>query len=200
MSREIPSEGQTSLPWHRAVDRVLFALIAAALLLFLSACLWEKGITSVLISGSVLAALSLAHGFYHVHEKIPIKPLNLLASSLIIAAAVIGAVATSLLNLRAHWGPVLAAAAVGTAAGYGLPLFSHSRSHDLAAAAYCGAFVGMTAPARFGDPLLIALAGGIAGFIFVLSQNPFSGCGGKLGTIAFIGTAAVMVLLRTLHV
>jgi len=77
-------------------------------------------------------------------------------------------------------GPVVAASLVGILAylvvpKYGVPV-------------YCGAFVGMTSNLLLFNYTEVALAGLIAGIVYILTRDVFNGFGGKLGTIALIGT------------
>ena len=79
-------------------------------------------------------------------------------------------------------GPVIASAVIGLAGAILFPKYG--------AAIYCGSFVGMSsreilphAPAHLSASL-------IAGGVFQISENSYHGIGGKLGTIAFIGSVA----------
>ena len=56
--------------------------------------------------------------------------------------------------------------------------------------AYCGAFVGMTSNVLLFNYIEVGIAGLIAGIVYILTQKTFNGIGGKLGTIALIGTAS----------
>lgn len=78
-------------------------------------------------------------------------------------------------------GPVVAASLVGLIGLLVVP--------DLAIPIYCGSFVGMTSNNLLYSHSEVALASAIAGGIYLLTRNVFSGFGGKLGTIALIGTA-----------
>lgn len=77
-------------------------------------------------------------------------------------------------------GAVVAASLVGILAYLVIPKYS--------VPAYCGAFVGMTSNLLFFNYAEVALAGGVAGCVYVLSRDVLNGFGGKLGTIALIGT------------
>ncbi|MBP1987046.1 hypothetical protein [Halolamina salifodinae] len=98
-------------------------------------------------------------------------------------AVVAGAVLTYWLSVDAGFGPVVASAVVGLAAGVALPRVD--------SAAYCGSFVGMVSPAVFPDAGLVVAAGAAAGALFVAARGAFDGFGGKLGTTAFFGILAV---------
>lgn len=98
----------------------------------------------------------------------------------VFAALFIGAVLTFLLKVELGLGAVVGAGLTALMAALMLPMY--------AVPIYCGAFVGMTSSRLFiayGD---LCLAATIVGGIYLLTQNTFTGYGGKLGTIAFTGT------------
>ncbi|MCA1755133.1 MAG: hypothetical protein LC641_10625 [Spirochaeta sp.] len=83
-------------------------------------------------------------------------------------------------------GSVVASALVGMCAA---TLF---KPH--AAPAFAGSFVGMASPELFGYPG-VALAGAIAGLVFVAGKRVFNGYGGKLGTTAWSGCLGAVLIL-----
>jgi hypothetical protein len=62
----------------------------------------------------------------------------------------------------------------------------------LAAAVFCASFVGMASEERLPSGGRIALAGLVAGAVFVYTTPYVGGSGGKLGTIAFGSCLAVV--------
>ncbi len=66
----------------------------------------------------------------------------------------------------------------------------------LPASLYCGAFVGMTSPHVLPGTSWVILAGTIAGILYSLARHFWVGIGGKLGTIAFAGTALTVMVAR----
>ena len=66
----------------------------------------------------------------------------------------------------------------------------------LPASLYCGAFAGMTSSHLLPGTLWVALAGTMAGIIYSLAKHFWVGIGGKLGTIAFAGTALTVMMAR----
>lgn len=66
----------------------------------------------------------------------------------------------------------------------------------LPASLYCGAFAGMTSSHVLPGTLWVALAGLMAGIIYSLAKHFWVGIGGKLGTIAFAGTALTVMMAR----
>jgi hypothetical protein len=92
---------------------------------------------------------------------------------------------TRWLAVDAGLGAVTASALVGLVAGLAVPRF--------AVPAYCGSFVGMAGPGLLSVPA-VAAAGVLAGVVFVAAKRVFDGFGGKLGTTAFVGCAAVVLL------
>ncbi len=95
-------------------------------------------------------------------------------------AVLCGAIFTYALSVTLELGAVIAASLVGILAAlvvpaYGVPL-------------YCGAFVGMTSAQLLVTHGELAIAGAVAGAVYLLTTDVFSGFGGKLGTIAFTGS------------
>lgn len=103
-------------------------------------------------------------------------------------AVFLGAVVSYTLNVNVGLGAVTSASLVALIAslilpGYGVPI-------------YCGSFVGMTSAellVGYGD---LSLAGTVAGILFVLTADVFTGFGGKLGTIAFAGSLITRLGLK----
>ncbi len=77
-------------------------------------------------------------------------------------------------------GPVVAASLVGIIGFLVIP--------DQDVPIYCGAFVGMTSNNLLYTHTEVAIASAVAGGIYILTRSVFSGFGGKLGTIALVGT------------
>ncbi len=91
-----------------------------------------------------------------------------------------GAILTYALSVNLDLGAVIASSLVGVIAAlvvpaYGVPL-------------YCGAFVGMTSAQLLVTHGELAIAGAVAGVVYLLTTDVFRGFGGKLGTIAFTGS------------
>ena len=82
-------------------------------------------------------------------------------------------------------GPVVASALIGLLAALVLG--------EQAVPAYCGTFVGMVSAAVLPTLTPVAAASLVAGLVFVASKRLFDGFGGKLGTTAFLGCAAVVL-------
>ncbi|WP_336001254.1 hypothetical protein [Halorientalis halophila] len=102
------------------------------------------------------------------------------------AAVAVAAVVTYWLAVYGGVGPVVAAAAVGLAAGLA---FSE---RDVAA--YCGSFVGMASPSVFPTAAAVLVAGVVSGVAFVAARESFGGVGGKLGTLALFGVATTVAV------
>ncbi|TRO63325.1 hypothetical protein [Christiangramia sabulilitoris] len=115
---------------------------------------------------------------------------------LMIIGSVAGAFITYLLNTELNTGAVLAAGVTGLFGSF-LP-FLNQRSQsfkNLPAAIYCGAFAGMTAEFLAEGFAFIILAGTFSGLLLIFSKETLNGFGGKLGTIAFGGVAAMTFIL-----
>ena len=102
-------------------------------------------------------------------------------------AVLIGGIAAYSLSHDIGLGAVVAASLVAIIADMVLPKYG--------VPAYCGAFVGMSSNALLFNHTEAALASGIAGIVYVITRDVFSGFGGKLGTIAFIGAASTGLIL-----
>jgi len=101
-----------------------------------------------------------------------------------VAVAVAGPL-TYYLSTTLGLGPVLASALVG--------LLAALIAGEQAAPAYCGSFVGMVSTAVLPTVAPVAAASLVAAAVFVASKRVFNGFGGKLGTTAFVGCAAVVL-------
>jgi hypothetical protein len=66
----------------------------------------------------------------------------------------------------------------------------------LPASVYCGAFAGMTSSHVLPGTSWVVLAGIITGVIYSWAKHFWVGIGGKLGTIAFAGTALAVLVAR----
>ena len=97
-------------------------------------------------------------------------------------AVVIGGILTFFLSEEMGLGPVIATSLAAIVAPMIVPAFG--------VPFYCGTFVGMTSSTLLFNNYEVALASVIAGVAYILTSKVFNGFGGKLGTIALIGTAA----------
>jgi len=89
---------------------------------------------------------------------------------------------------------VLAASLIGSLGGWLELRLSHHHFQGMAPACYCGAFVGMTSESVLIDPVLIVLAGGLAGGFWSLLRQSWIGIGGKMGTMAFLAVVLTIGL------
>lgn len=90
----------------------------------------------------------------------------------------VGTLVTFSISVDLGHGPVVASGLVG--------IFAAAILKPYAAPIFSGSFVGMASAQVFGYPGM-ALAGLIAGLVFVLGKHVFNGFGGKLGTTAWAG-------------
>lgn len=84
-------------------------------------------------------------------------------------------------------GPVVAASAIGLV---GYEILNKLKAVEFAAPLYCGAFVGMSSGMSFSFEI-VALASLISGAVYIIARELYAGSGGKLGTMAFIGTTVI---------
>lgn len=110
-------------------------------------------------------------------------------------ALVIGSLLTYYLNNYLEWGAVLASAAVGLAGGL-LPYLKPSSESlkSYALAIYCGTFVGMASTSLFDEIHYIFIASAISGLFYIYTRGLLIGFGGKLGSVAFSGVLATVLL------
>lgn len=122
--------------------------------------------------------------------------------SLVIASA-LGAVATYwIANIpQLHLGAVIASAFVGLV-GWFISRFINNKIYakTIALSVYCGSFVGMSSIQVMPDLFTVGIAGSLCGIVFVLAQSHFVGAGGKLGTIAFVGSAITVLIFSFLDI
>ncbi len=124
---------------------------------------------------------------------IDLKALEIKRSMVIYV--VMGAIFTYLGVVRLNQGAVLASSLSGLTGGLVLPAVYPETGVFLAAAFFCGSFVGMTAPERLPGKIYIALAGLVAGIFLIFTLPVLGGPGGKMGAVAFASTIAVRGLL-----
>ena len=167
-----------------------FFIIALLQVLFLSAILYENKYEIPIIIFIIFVASLLTIAYSKIFSEIQYKKLQLTKRSPLVLFVVIGATLTFYLNINIDLGPVIAAGLVGTAASF-LPLLSKKSKiiQEAPGAIYCGAFVGMSMSNVAQNIWFIILAGIIAGIVFSIAKYVFKGCGGKWGTIAFVGVS-----------
>lgn len=113
----------------------------------------------------------------------------MLITILIILGGCLGAFGTYQLQ-KAGLSPVVASCIVGLAGaliGYLL------KNEDLSMVIFAGSFVGMTT-ITIASTTLIVIAGLACGTLYWASTHLFDGYGGKLGALAFISVAIVVLL------
>ncbi|MFP4396238.1 MAG: hypothetical protein ACLFTI_13355 [Anaerolineales bacterium] len=181
---------------HRSIQIVPFigyvVLSIFVLLLFGSSfyVAWDVhatvgGVVFMVIMGGLLYQTALE---YRRLPDVDPPPLLSQVNLLNFGAVFLGAVSTYVLNIDVELGAVTASGLVGVIAAlvapaYGVPL-------------YCGSFVGMTSAQFLSSHTELAIAGLIAGAIYVLTTGVYDGFGGKLGTIAFAGCVITGMCLR----
>lgn len=160
---------------------LLLSIMVLILLGFTAVEAWKNDVLGGIISGLILFGAVLAI-FYEskniFNPQTTVDPLP--QTALEIMAVVLGGLLAYLLAQDLELGAVIAASLVAIAV--------HLVAPKLGAAAYCGAFVGMTSNLLFLTPGEVLLASLVSGIIFYLTKPVFSGSGGKLGTIALIGS------------
>ncbi|HSV32060.1 MAG TPA: hypothetical protein VLH40_08590 [Atribacteraceae bacterium] len=168
-------------------------LILAGLTMYLFAMALQQAWMADPVSGLVVALIffglayeMLAEGFKVFSRFVPFKVMTW-TNCLNFLSVILGTLVTYALSVNLGLGPVIAAGLVGILAAvffpaYGVPI-------------YCGAFVGMSSSAYFTDHPQVAMAGVLAGLIYVVSTGVLNGFGGKLGTIAYGGSLVIGIVL-----
>ncbi len=171
--------------------RYLGSIVLVFLTLILMAFTVGNALSIYLPLGGLLLLISLLliysafKGFKEAARLRDSFPIPSKTALLDFTATAAGSVVTYLISVHLNLGPVIASGLVGVVAALFL------RSH--AVPIYCGSFAGMSSAAFL--PFLPLLAASvIAAFVFVLTKDVFNGYGGKLGTIALVGTAGGGVL------
>jgi len=161
-----------------------FALLSAAVLLLVSLSIVETAyrhpVKMIMLSlvwlGTAAAVISEARHIWVTRNPVVYTP----ADGYDFLGVFCGGIITFFLQSHFGLNAVLASGAVGLVGG----IFFKKQS----AAVYCGSFVGMACPALYVYVPSVALGSFFASIIYVLSKELFQGAGGKLGTIAFIGS------------
>lgn len=104
----------------------------------------------------------------------------------VVTAVIMGALVTFFIINELHLDPVVASSIVG--------LIGAMASKRYQVPIYCGSFVGMSSMALYGGYQNFLFSAILAGTLFLISGNIFSGSGGKLGIIAFWGTLLYAML------
>jgi hypothetical protein len=134
----------------------------------------------------------------------PTLPMQVidLGHELAVPIAVLSAVFTRWLVVRARWFPVPASAVPTACVGAILFGLDSTLAGPLTAAWYGGSFVGMTQPARLQSTLALALTAALFGVVLLRLQSTMVGWGGVLGStactcvLARLGLRAVLSRLR----
>lgn len=179
---------------QKKLDIIGFIVLTFFLSLFIFFALHEKRFDIPVLTGFILTSVLLVIGYVHVGEKPKHKRYGVLEHCEVVVGCMVGAVVTYFISVELGAGPVIGAAIVGVVVAFAAK--NSDILKDMPAPVYCGAFVGMVAPFVLPSIILVALAGIIAGFVFALSHEVYTGIGGKLGTIAFIGVALAVFTLK----
>lgn len=160
-------------------------------LFFIGKCLFA--ITEINIAAVVFLIVLglLLYSYIHLFRD----KFNLRANLYEFLALVVGSLVTYYLNNYLGWGAVLASASVGLAGGllpYLKPFSESYKSYALAI--YCGTFVGMASTSLFDEIHYIFIASAISGLFYIYTRGLLIGFGGKLGSVAFSGVLATVLL------
>lgn len=112
----------------------------------------------------------------------------------------LGAVLSYGVKERFKHNAVISSGLIVLLGGLLLPALNPQMGGALAVVTACGAFAGMSAPARVANVFNMAVAGVFCALIFAYTAPYFGGAGGKLGTIAFgsvISLYGMLNLIKT---
>ena len=146
---------------------------------------WLGGVlTSIILIGALIGVYHEGKSAFSAEPQV--EPLR--QTALEVLAVLIGGLGAYTLAHDVGLGPVVAASLVGIVAHLVVP--------NLSAAVYTGAFVGMTSDLLLLTHTEVLLASLASGVVYYLTKPLFPGVGGKLGTIALIGTTLMSLSLQ----
>lgn len=170
------------------IGYILFLLLH---LFFIGKCLYDIASFNTSTVLFLIIFGLLLYSYSHLFRD----KFNLKGNLFEFLALVIGSLLTFYLNNYLEWGAVLASASVGLVGGL-LP-FLKPKSESLKSAAlaiYCGTFVGMASTSLFDEIHYIFIASAISGLFYIYTRGLLIGFGGKLGSVAFSGVLATVLL------
>lgn len=183
-----PTRSQTITSLLPRLATWLLPLFVLVLLLHTLAAIWPSYISGC---ASILLAVSGVCIFVY-KSRLSEQPITewVFKKEMLLSIFSISAAnwLTFVLNHSLRMGPVIASAVIGLAGGILLPKYG--------SAIYCGSFVGMSSKTILPDVPALLLASLIAGIVFQMNANSLNGIGGKLGTIAFIGSVITGVVFQ----
>ncbi len=182
-----------------ARDLAGYIFLLTFLLSFFFSILVERSANTFLFIVLIIVGVFLSLGLFRTYKQGAVLSGNFRSYNdylFTISAAIIGGVSTYVLNTSLQVGPVLAASLVGVAAAYLCPRDNSERVKTAAPIIYCGTFVGMSSPLILDNLLFVAFASALAGLTYILVERVYVGTGGKLGTMAFVGSAITIGILR----
>lgn len=160
-------------------------------LFFIGKCLYDVSDSNSALMLFLLILVLLLYSYTHLFRE----KFNSKGNLFEFLALVIGSLLTFYLNNYLEWGAVVSSAAVGLAGGL-LPYLNPSSQglKSAALAIYCGTFVGMASTSLFDEIQYIFIASAISGLFYIYTRGLFIGYGGKLGSVAFSGVLATVLL------
>ncbi len=107
-----------------------------------------------------------------------------------VLVTVLAAEAAYVINTRFRLGGVMGSGIASLVGGLLLPALFPDMGSTLAAACACGSYAGMSGRDRIPNEWFMAIAGVIAGLMFIWGSRCIGGIGGRLGTIGLGGVIA----------
>ncbi|MBW3015932.1 hypothetical protein KY330_05920 [Candidatus Woesearchaeota archaeon] len=174
-------------------DEFAYFMLTVFLSVFFGVAMYEKKSSLSLFLFLVLL-LAFVQGLRIVYCKSRKKRYTMREHYNVVIGSVMGAVVTYYISVNLGYGPVIGAGVVGVLGALickGIGCLS-----GLGAPVYMGAFVGMSSALVLPGFALVALAGLIAGILFVSTHDVYIGLGGKLGTMAFMGVCLALLIMK----
>lgn len=140
---------------------------------------------TIAFTGCIITGLCLGSEF--AHSPVPGWDVG----RLIVVYSIIAAVVAFCISIYLKRGAVMASGIVGLVGGLVLPAIYPDIGGTLAIPFICASFAGMSSAKRFPHIVPLAIAGLVAGLVFIYSMPLLCGAGGKLGTTAFVSVMAV---------
>ncbi len=171
----------------RMTGRAVSLVMAVAMIWFFADAYFFEG-TAVVIDAVVLL-LALAGVYVLAHEPFTVRRPDAVNA----VAAITGAAVGHALTTRVALHPTLAGSLAGVAVST-LPLLGINRATNWMPVFYVGVFAGTGSSVILHGATWVLLAGLLAGLVWSLIPDAWSGVGGKMGFTAFFGAGTAELL------
>ncbi len=174
----------------KITNAITFVLLSCFVAVFYGAIYFQLPWGCVFFAGGFFLFAGL---FVEAHRAIHRKYMLSREIEAVVVTLTGGLAAFFLSGLDAGAGPLGSVIGAGVVGLAGFEILKKFGAQELAAPLYCGAFVGMSSPVIFSAEM-VAAASMVAGVVYIAAHGLYSGTGGTLGTIAFVGTTIIRKL------